>query len=425
LKAHPGEDSRGAGRGFFFVRNGLVVGQVALSLALLVAAGLIGRSAYNAMHFDPGFNLDAGILAELDAGLVGYSEEQTRQRYAELVGRIEQLPGVESVSLAATIPLGEIRLGEGVQLAGVPFPAPPNATSPAEGQSIGAGLNVVGADYFKTLGIPLMRGREFTKSEMQTGPGSRVAVINSVLARQLWPEGDAVGRQLQIGAGGEQQPTTTVLEIVGVVPPQKYELFEGDASPMLYLPYGQRFFGAMMLHVRAQPTARLDALLNETKATIQQLDARLPVLKAQTLQFHMGTNVQTWVMRAGAYLFGALGMTALLLAMLGVYGVKAYAVARRTREIGIRMALGSSTQNVLTLFLRDGVKLTVIGLLIGGVLAVGVATGMGSMLYEVNRFDPFVLIAAATCLALASLAACWIPARRAARIDPMKALRTE
>lgn len=439
LKLHPGEDAQRGRRGLPGVRNVLVVGQVALSLALLVTAGLFGRSAFNAMQFNPGFNLDRGVFAELDPGLIGYDETRTRQIYAELLERLRQQPGVEAVSLAATIPLGEMTLGEGVQVGGAPFPAPVEAATTAEGMSIGAGLNVIGPDYFRTMGIPVQQGREFVDAEMQPGAGSRVAVINTTLAKQLWPDGEAIGRRIQIGsgggtpvggtivAGGEERPAALQLEVVGVVPPQSYDLEESAPGPMLFLPHGQRYFAGMMVHVRARPGAGLEPLMATTREIIRNLDPLVPVLKMQTLEHHMDTNIQTWVRRMGALLFGALGGTALLLAMLGVYGVKAYAVSRRTREIGIRIAMGSSTGGVLKLFLRDGMKLTGTGLVIGLVLAIGVSMALakGRFLYGVSGVDPLVIALASTSLALASLAACWIPARRVARIDPMKALRTE
>ncbi len=437
LKVNPGEDAHSGSRGFFLVRNVLVVGQVALSLALLVAAGLFGRSAFHAMHFNPGFNLQGSIYTELDAGLVAYSEQKTRQRYGEVLDRVRELPGVDSASLAATVPLGELSVGEGVQLGGAPFPAPPEAKTPAEGMAIGTDLNVIGPDYFRTVGMPLLRGREFTQAELQSNASSRIAIINTELARMLWPKGDALGQHIQIGAGdeatggpggvvgGQTKPAATVLEVVGVVPSHRNGLFQREAQPMLYLPYGRRFFSAMILHVRAQPTAGMEELLKDIQTTIRQVDPNLPVLKTQSLQSHLETSVDTWVMRTGAVLFGSLGASALLLAMLGVYGVKAYSVARRTREIGIRMALGSTTREVVFLFLRDGMKLTVVGLVIGGALAVGVSLAMGSLLFDVNRFDPLVFITAPLFLAVASLAATWLPARRAAKVDPLIALRSE
>jgi ABC-type antimicrobial peptide transport system permease subunit len=169
----------------------------------------------------------------------------------------------------------------------------------------------------------------------------------------------------------------------------------------------------------------MEELLKEIQTTIRQVDPNLPVLKTQSLQSHLETSVDTWVMRTGAVLFGSLGVSALLLALLGVYGVKAYSVARRTREIGIRMALGSTTREVVFLFLRDGMRLTVVSLVIGGALAVGVSLAMGSILFDVNRFDPLVFITAPLFLAIASLAATWLPARRAAKVDPLIALRSE
>jgi ABC-type antimicrobial peptide transport system permease subunit len=212
---------------------------------------------------------------------------------------------------------------------------------------------------------------------------------------------------------------------VGVVAPFKFHLSEHTLSPMVLVPFGQDFRPAMILQIRAQPGMDPARLLGVVRSELQRLDPNLPVLAAKTLQNHVETNVQVWVIRTGAGLFAALGGIALLLAVVGVYGVKAFMVACRTREIGIRMALGADRSEVVGMVLRDGLKITVLGLGLGLLLSAGLARAMTSFLFEVQPFDPWVFGIALVALSAAAGIACWLPARRAARVDPMVALRAE
>lgn len=418
LNEREGTTQSAASRSLLAPRHLLVIGQVALSLALLVAAGLFVRGALRTVAPDLGFPLERGFYLELDGGLAGYSETRTRQVYAEVLERVRTIPGVESASLAATIPLGMLSMGEGVQRAGSPLPPPTSSTSPAEGASIGSTFNVVSSDYFRTLGVQLQRGREFQDHEFQPGATRRVAVVNSILAEKLWPGEDILGRQIQFGREG-------TMEVVGVVAPFKFHLSEHTLNPMVLVPFGQDFRPAMILQIRAQPGMDPARLLGVVRSELQRLDPNLPVLAAKTLQNHVETNVQVWVIRTGAGLFAALGGIALLLAVVGVYGVKAFMVACRTREIGIRMALGADRSEVVGMVLRDGLKITVLGLGLGLLLSAGLARAMTSFLFEVQPFDPWVFGIALVALSAAAGIACWLPARRAARVDPMVALRAE
>jgi len=431
-------DGAGGGSRFFSVRHGLVVGQVALSLALLVAAGLFSRGAIRAMNVDPGFRFDRGFYVQMDARMAGYAETRTRQVYGEVLERVRGLAGVESATLAATVPLGDRSFGDGVQRAGSPLPPPVNAATPAEGQSFGANYNVIASDYFRTLGISMQRGREFAIGESSSTNLPRVAIINTSLAEKLWPGEDPLGQRLQFtsqghtgeGPGtflGSGQQSGQTIEVVGVVAPIRANLNDHTPSPMVFVPYGQArdYWSAMNLHVRVRPTADEAGVMRAVREEVRRIDRGLPVLSAKTLRYHVATNVQVWVIRAGAWLFASLGLVAVLLAGIGVYGVKAYAVARRTREIGIRMALGASQEAVLRQILREGATLTLAGLGVGLLLAAATARAMSGFLFEVQPFDPLVFVGAPLLLAVPALLACWLPARRAARVDPMEALRNE
>jgi hypothetical protein len=262
-----------------------------------------------------------------------------------------------------------------------------------------------------------------------------VAIINSTLAEKLWPGETALGRTVQLAGGSEADDPGTggfaplearpqqAFEVVGVVPPFKVDLFGRGDHSMIFVPFGQHYFAEMYLHVRALPTASVDALIREVREEVRRLDPALPMLAAKSLRFHLETSGGVLLLRIGALSFATFGGVALLLALIGVYGVNAYMVARRTREIGVRMALGANRRAVLRLFLREGVILTGAGLALGLVLAGLVARLMRGILFEVSPFDPLVFGLASALLAVAALIACWLPARRATKVDSMEALR--
>ncbi len=435
------ELNEGAGEGahsrrkLLATRNLLVIGQVALSLCLLVAAGLIGRSALHATGIAPGFDLDRSFFIQVDGGPAGYDETETRQLYQRLMESVGALPGVEAASMALAPPFAEVVWGQRIQPAGAPFPPPPDAATPAQGMAIPANYNVIGPDYFRALGVSLQQGREFRSTEFTSADAPRVAIINSMLAEKLWPGEAALGRTIQLaggsaadnpGTGGfvplEARPHQT-FEVVGVVPPYKVELLRRGDHPMVFVPYGQHYSAKMNLHVRAAQGANVGAIIREAREEARRLDPGLLMLEAKSLRFHLETSIAARLLRMGAMSFASFGCVALLLALIGVYGVSSYMVARRTREIGIRMALGADRSAVLRLFLREGAILTSVGLALGLALAALLARLMRGILFDVSPFDPLVFGAASALLAAAALIACWLPARRATRIDPMEALR--
>jgi hypothetical protein len=287
----------------------------------------------------------------------------------------------------------------------------------------------------------VLRGREFTAAEEQGAGAPPVAIIDEPLARALFPGQDAVGQQVQIAAApdaapaggsgivvsGAEQKGPQAMEVVGVVAGLRHELFDKSPVAHLYVPFGRQYRSWMTIHLRVAsrgPGAEV-AMLKTVRQELRGVDDRLPVLTLRTMTQHRDASILYWVVKAGARIFTLFGAIAVFLAVIGLYAVKAYVVARRTREFGIRIALGSTAGDVLWLVLKEGLGLTLAGLAVGFAIAVGIGQVVASLLYEVKAFDPLVFIAAPLVLAAAALAACYLPARRATRIAPMLALRSE
>jgi predicted permease len=425
LKENAAEDEGAKRVGFFALRNLLVIGQVALSLALLVAGGMFTRSAARAVEANPGFAFGSNFYAELHVDTLGYEEPRVRELYRRAVEQIGALPGVESVSFGLSMPFGDAHYGCDVQRAGSPPPAKgkPVATV-AEGKAVFTQFNVIGTDYFRTLGVALQQGREFKAAEVESTNARPVAIVSRLLADALWPGEEPLGKQLQFN----RSPTgasETYLEVIGVVPHLKKGLMEKRRDPEVYVPYGQDYRPGILLQVRLVPGVDPAPLMRQTRAELRRLDPLLSVTALKTLRASHENGSTMGALRIGARLFGAFGIVALLLAVIGIYGVKSYSVARRTREIGIRMALGASAGNVLSLILREGTRLTAFGLGLGLLLAVAVGKLATGFLYDIAVIDPIAFSVAPVLLALSALFACWLPARRAAQVDPMVALRYE
>jgi putative ABC transport system permease protein len=423
LKRHASEDARQAGARRFGARELLAVGQMAAALALLVAAALFGRSAINAASANPGFQFGSNFYLSLDSTLTGYSVPQERELVRTALERLSALPGVESVSLALNIPFGDSSWGRGVQLGGAPPSSGASATL-ADGKELVAMYNVVGADYFRTIGLPLQQGREFEHREVETTNSPPVAIISQNLADQLWPRQNPLGRSIQFPSEN-QHAAPTVMTVVGVVPAINWKLFEKERPAEIYVPLGQDFQPNLKLHVRVAPGVAPAHLMIASRDALRQLDLRIPLTEIRTLAVLHRDGPFVRVARLGSMLFGAFGGLALLLSLLGIYGMKAYAVARRTREIGIRMALGATARDVVTMILRETALLAALGLGLGLVLALAVGKFAASYLYQVPTVDPFIYCVIPPLLLATVLVACVIPARRAARLDPMRALRYE
>lgn len=414
-----------AGQSLFSMRNWLVITQLAISLTLLAAAGLFVRGAVNAAHVDPGFALRNGIVVEVDTALAGYDEVRGREAYFSLGERLRTLPGVEAMTMASSIPFDR-RMWRTIRRAGVPASTGVMAESAATGKTFVADYNVIGANYFTTLGVSLVRGREFVRSEMEPGSRAQVAIIDQELARLLWPGEEALGRQMQIVTGTPRE-SPRPLEVVGIVPTLRNSIIETRQVAHLYVPLGHQYQPQMYFHLRVAPHGRESelTLLRTVPDEIHSLDARLSVLTLKTLADLPKRTQDLWLVQAGAEMFLIFGALALILALIGIYGVKSFTVARRTREIGIRIALGATTRNILRQVMREGLILTTIGLAFGVLLAVPAGLLLRGLLYGVSPVDPLVLCIALFFLTTAASLACYIPARRAAKVDPLVALRTE
>ncbi|PZR75846.1 MAG: hypothetical protein DLM73_04160 [Chthoniobacterales bacterium] len=437
LKEQAGEDVVRR-RWKFLPRNPLVVIQIAFSLALLTAAALFIRGASKAASVHTGLQPGASFIIETDASLAGYEPKRAAELYRNLNERLAALPGVEHASISATIPFGMISLSKKVQRAGLQPGPDAKPAAAAEGLAFDAAWNSVGADYFSTVGLPVLRGRVFNEAETTQAGGAAVAIIDEILAKKLWPEGEALGQRIQYSGdnaarakgsedlSGQIKPGETI-EIVGIVPATRNGLFESDQPGAIYLPFGRGFQSNVSFFVRFRALApgSETATADLVRRTVREIDSALPILSLETFAQHLDSNFQLWIVRAGAAMFSVFGALALGLAVVGLYGVKAYSVARRTREIGIRMALGAQRGAVLRMFLREGSVMLVCGLALGLLLAAGTGKILSGLLYEVGALDPVAFTVAPALLAAAALVATWLPARRATRISPMAALRTE
>ena len=437
LKQQAGEDAHRP-RWRFLPRNPLVVVQIAFSLALVTAAALFLRGAGKAASVETGFKAGNVFLVELDANLGGFEQKRAQDLYRTVREKFAALPGVQHADISATVPFGINTVRRSVLRAGVP-PAPDDKpATAAEGRTFSPFWNSVGADYFAAVQLPFIRGRTFTAAEATEPGGPAVAVIDEVLAKKLWPDGDALGQRIQFPVRENAPPETAQdgsgqirrgepIEIIGIVPATKNRLFDKEPVGSLYLPYARGFQSDAFFFVKfASLSANSEAATADLlRRTVQSVDPLLPVLELRTFEKHMDGNPQLWVVRAGAALFSIFGVLALGLAVVGVYGVKAYSVARRTREIGIRMALGAEGKTVQWMILREGLAMVAAGLALGLLLAFATGKIVSTILFEVSSTDPFAFTLAPAVLALAALLATWLPARRATKISPMAALRTE
>jgi len=409
----------------FLPHNPLVVVQIAFSLALLTAAALFVRGAGKAASVDSGLKPGASYLLEVDASLAGYEPKRAQELYQNLNARLAALPGVEHVSISANVPFGMISSDKNVQRAGINPGADAKPSTAAEGLAFKSAWNSVGANYFSTVGLPVLRGRVFTEAEA-TQPGPSVAIIDEPLAKKLWPGGDALGQRVQYAGEKEQQNQT--IEIIGIVPVTRHDLFaseEPDGS--IYVPFARGFQSNISFFVRFHSLAPGNeaSTADVLRRVVREVDPSLPIISLQTFAHYLDSNLDLWLVRAGAVMFSVFGGLALGLAVVGLYGVKAYSVARRTREIGIRMALGAQPRMVLRLIMGEGSIMLLCGLAIGLLLAAAVGKILSGILFEVGAFDPPAFASAFIILAAAALITTWLPARRATRINPMVALRTE
>jgi predicted permease len=378
----------------------LVVMQIALSLLLLVCAGLFIRSFENAQHADVGFNPDHVLLGTVDLFSAGYTKEQGIEFDRQLLAKLEALPGVQSVSMSSWVPLG-FSLSSSV--------TQPEGYVPRPHESMDIANTNVGPNYLRTMQIPVIEGREFTPEDKEGA--QTVVVVNQEFAKRYWPGQEAIGKKLS--ADG------LTFTVIGVARDCDYNNLHEAREPFFYVPIYQDYARGPIFHMRvAGDPLTYTATLEKT---IHELNADMPVLDESTL----ATRVQvasTGSRIAGTFV-GAFGVLALVLAAIGIYGVIAYTTRERTHEIGIRLALGAQRRDVLRLVLLQGMQLTIAGLVMGVALALMLTRFLQKILFGVTATDVITYAGVAALLAIVALAACWIPAWRAIRVDPMVALR--
>ncbi len=408
------EESTTVAGGRSSARSAFLVAQVALSLVLLIGAGLFLRSLRNAGSIPLGFEPGRVLAMDLDASGKNWSEERVTQYYRDLVRRVESLPGVERATLVNLMPADLATPRFGVEI--------PGQEQPPERGPLQISMNRIGVGYFEALRIPLVSGRDFRETDAGAAPG--VAIINQTFAGRYWPGRDPVGQRFRLAPGSLTAADQMVssgqwVEVVGVARDVKYRSLGEEPEPHMYLPYAQHFAAQRTLVVRAagDPGPMIGAVQNELRA----IDPELPGFFARTGVQHLG--VAFLPARMAATLSLLCGALALLLAVLGLYGVVAWSVAQRTREIGIRMALGAARSDVLALVVGQGMKLVGIGIAVGLAGSLALTRFLAALLYGVNPTDPLVFAGVATLLAAVAAAASYLPARRASRVDPMVALR--
>ena len=385
----------------------LSASQVALSLALLAGAGVFVRASAHAARSDPGFPLEGGVLAEVDPGIAGMNEAESRSAYGRVLDLLRALPDVRAASAASIVPFGLTRDVRRVRHGEV---------------SITATYTVIGTDYFTTLGLPLVEGREFTAIEERRATDP-VAIVDETLALRLLGRRRAVGEFIRLllrdDVSGEP------LRVVGVVPSVRDDLLGGNAAHV-YVPFGRQYSEDMTVHVRTTPGLEPE-VSGRVRAAIERAEPRLPIVRIRSFETHRDEAPSLWAVVLGARLFGAFGLTAFVLAVVGIYGLRAYLVAQRTREVAVRLALGATRGRVIRQLVREAAALSAVGVAVGLGLAVALVQVIrqSGMLYQVTAVDPIVFTMAPLVLVSALAAASYIPARRALRIDPAVALRPE
>ncbi len=423
LKEQVGEPARiGRLSRFFAPRHISVMAQIALSLMLLFAAGLFFRGALKAAGLNPGFVAAGDIIAEFDFTLVKKTPADARRTIFAMVQRARELPGVTASAAGTMLPYADFTSARRILRAKDAMPNDPKAPDP----SANALYTATTPSYFDALGVKLLRGRDFTQEECEKKDARRVAIIDEEMAKKLFPHEDAIGQHIRY-TQPPKDGSPNDMEIVGVVGKHLHSVSGDTIIARLFVPLAQGYGGQIYMHVRLNTQDRhaVVAMMPTLRQTLREFDPDLPLLQMRPYVDLMEKSPNLWIVKLGAMLFGAFGSIALLLAVVGVYGVKAYAVACRTREIGIRMALGAHRGDVFGLIMRQGAMQTALALGVGLLLSLAAGRLLAKILYEVSPTDPLALVSASLMLATAALLACFFPASRATRVNPMTALRTE
>ncbi|MGC1485585.1 MAG: ABC transporter permease [Candidatus Acidiferrum sp.] len=397
------------GTGGSRMRALLVISQVSLAVVLLIGASLLIESMFHLLHESPGFDPQGVLAFNLDLPDARYGKpEQSADFFKELLGRIRTVPGVKDASAVMPLPLSENSLRTSFEIEGRPM---------AKSDLPRTFIRAVGLDYFKAMRIPLLAGREFTERDDRHAP--HVIIINQTLARKFFPNESAIGKHMKPGMSAGK--TDSRCEIIGVVGDVKHRNLWQPPDPESYVPYDQNPIGAMDMVVRTEGDPM--TLLPAMRAQVLALDAELPIYKAQRMEDYVAASVAQ--RRFTGLLCSIFAGAGLLLAVIGLFGVMAYSVAQRTHEIGVRVAVGAEKADILQMILREGMAITLAGIGIGLLGAFGLSSILKSQLFGVSATDPLTFLGVIMALAVVALAACYIPARRATRVDPMVALRYE
>jgi len=423
LKQQVGEPARvGRFNRFFAPRHISVMAQIALSLMLLFAAGLFFRGALKATGLNPGFVATGDLISEFDFTLVKKEPAESRRLMFAMAERARELPGVTASAVGTMLPYADFTNTRRILRTKDTMPNDPKAPDP----SVNSLYTAVTTGYFDALGVKLLRGRDFTQGECESKDSRRVAIIDEEMAKKLFPNEDAIGQHVRY-TQPPKDGAPNDLEIIGIVSKHRHDIQNDSIVCRLFVPLVQGYNGQTYLHVRLNTRDRhvVVAIMPTLRQALREIDPDLPLLQMTPYVDLMEKSPNLWIVKLGAMLFGAFGCIALLLAVVGVYGVKAYAVACRTREIGIRMALGAHRKDVFALIMRQGAMQTALAVSVGLLLSLAAGRVLSQILYGVSPTDPFALITSSLMLAAAALLACFLPARRATYVNPITALRTE
>jgi len=402
-----GGASSSAGKGRHRMLQSLVVSEVVLALILLVSAGLMARSFQELSNVDPGFSTENILTVSLNASDKSYSTgEQKAAFFRQLEERVSGLGGVESVGSTAILPLSGSNSNNTIAIEGDPDPGP--------GRYEYADIRVITPTYLETIGVPLLRGRTFT--DFDNNPAVPVTLVNASMAERYWPGENAVGKRFKRGAPDSELPW---MEIVGVLGDVRHRDFSEEPKPAFFMPHAQERWPRMILVIRTKADPAI--LTSSIRAVVSEMDPNMPLRQVITMDAVIYRVL--WGPRFIAQLFMSLAVVALLLSVVGIYGVISYSVSQRTHEIGVRMALGAQASDVRRLVVFQGIKLGILGVLIGLPMSFGLAQVLKTLLYGISTSDPITFAAVSLLLLGVVIVASYLPARRATRVNPSIALR--
>jgi predicted permease len=415
LKQQAGDNQ--AGRRFSFMpRHPILALQVALSLSLLIAAGLFLQMTRQATVVNPEFKTGNTVVIEADAGLAGYPEAQGLNAFSDIETRLRSIPGATGASIAANLPFSTLGFGEMVRRAGT-------GASP-DRKSVPAQWNAIGASYFDTLGLALKRGRAFTDAETRQKGSPRVGIIDEGLARELWPQGDPIGQSVEFEPRNALEPPSPPIEIVGIIGAISDDAFDKTPGRAVYVPFAQGYKGRAYFAVRGQGLAS-EVFAGTVEREVRAAVPGLATFRAITFERHVSSSLGFWGLRLTSSLLLALGGAAALVTLLGIYGTFSHTVVKRTREFGIRLAIGATPGAVRGMVISEALAVAGSGVALGLLFGLGVGKVMDSIFVDVGAFDAATFLLAPLLLLVASAAAAWLPARRATTVNPVTALRAD